>query len=358
MDLPLEDEAGLSLEDEADLSVSEDLLPEEPLYLPEELSGEIDIQPLQEEPLEEGDLNSQFFEEATEQADALEPEDESMDIDTDIDISDEPISPPLGFDYAPGALPPLEDSPELQMLQEEGVTPMTEAPNDTTYLDEDLPAEENFDEDALDLSNAVIDEPDLSGDVVENPIQEPSPESISIDLDLEEPLELPEEDAGEVAELPGDDQEEISIDIEGEDFDFQETSLDTEESQEAVESGAPDVWDETTEVSPEENFAQVVPEDFVVEADDTQVPFDNALAMEEPIPDESAFLYTGEEEVATGEDAPVQPNIPNNLKQELKVVLSYMDQLLESLPEEKIEEFARSEYYNTYKKLFEELGLV
>jgi hypothetical protein len=35
-----------------------------------------------------------------------------------------------------------------------------------------------------------------------------------------------------------------------------------------------------------------------------------------------------------------------------------MDQLLESLPEDKIEEFAKSEYYETYKKLFEELGLV
>ena len=50
--------------------------------------------------------------------------------------------------------------------------------------------------------------------------------------------------------------------------------------------------------------------------------------------------------------------IPSNLKQELKTVLSYMDQLLESLPEDKIEEFAKSEYFDTYKKLFEELGLV
>ena len=50
--------------------------------------------------------------------------------------------------------------------------------------------------------------------------------------------------------------------------------------------------------------------------------------------------------------------IPNHLKTELKTVLSYMDQLLESLPDEKIEEFAQSEYYDTYKKLFKELGLV
>ena len=34
-----------------------------------------------------------------------------------------------------------------------------------------------------------------------------------------------------------------------------------------------------------------------------------------------------------------------------------MDQLLESLPEEKIEEFAKSEYFDTYKRLFDELGI-
>ena len=45
------------------------------------------------------------------------------------------------------------------------------------------------------------------------------------------------------------------------------------------------------------------------------------------------------------------------MKQEIKSVLSYMDQLLENLPEEKIAEFARSEQFETYKKLFAELGL-
>jgi hypothetical protein len=55
-------------------------------------------------------------------------------------------------------------------------------------------------------------------------------------------------------------------------------------------------------------------------------------------------------------DAPAE-TIPEELKEEIKTVLSYMDQLLENLPEEKIEEFARSEQFSTYKKLFKELGL-
>lgn len=49
--------------------------------------------------------------------------------------------------------------------------------------------------------------------------------------------------------------------------------------------------------------------------------------------------------------------LPVELKDEIKSVLSYMDQLLESLPEDKIEEFARSEHFEVYKKLFEELGI-
>ena len=46
-----------------------------------------------------------------------------------------------------------------------------------------------------------------------------------------------------------------------------------------------------------------------------------------------------------------------DLKQDIKSVLLYMDQLLENLPEDKIVEFAKSDEFVTYKKLFSELGL-
>jgi pilus assembly protein FimV len=46
-----------------------------------------------------------------------------------------------------------------------------------------------------------------------------------------------------------------------------------------------------------------------------------------------------------------------DLRSDIRSVLSYLDQLLEALPEEKIREFAQSEYFNRYKRLFEELGL-
>jgi len=49
--------------------------------------------------------------------------------------------------------------------------------------------------------------------------------------------------------------------------------------------------------------------------------------------------------------------IPDDLKEDIRTVLKYMDHLLEALPDEKIQEFASSEYFVMYKKLFEDLGL-
>jgi hypothetical protein len=55
--------------------------------------------------------------------------------------------------------------------------------------------------------------------------------------------------------------------------------------------------------------------------------------------------------------APNGAAIPDNLKDEIRSVLKYMDRLLEALPDEKIKEFAESDYFVMYKKLFEDLGL-
>jgi hypothetical protein len=50
-------------------------------------------------------------------------------------------------------------------------------------------------------------------------------------------------------------------------------------------------------------------------------------------------------------------SLPGDLKDEIKEVLKYMDELLESLPEDKIQEFARSEHFEVYKRIFEDLGI-
>ena len=63
------------------------------------------------------------------------------------------------------------------------------------------------------------------------------------------------------------------------------------------------------------------------------------------------FYLTEKDESAKDDDVNAE------LKKDIKSVLLYMDQLLENLPEEKIIEFAKSDEFTTYKKLFSELGL-
>lgn len=52
-----------------------------------------------------------------------------------------------------------------------------------------------------------------------------------------------------------------------------------------------------------------------------------------------------------------EKTISSGLTKEIKSVLAYMDQLLESLPDNKIKEFAESEYFDKYNRIFDELGI-
>ncbi len=52
------------------------------------------------------------------------------------------------------------------------------------------------------------------------------------------------------------------------------------------------------------------------------------------------------------------PRFSPEFVEELRAMFSYMDKLLESLPDAKIEEFARSPYFDSYKRIFEILGIV
>jgi hypothetical protein len=101
----------------------------------------------------------------------------------------------------------------------------------------------------------------------------------------------------------------------------------------------------------------------VEESDSGPMPLDTVLS--EDMEPAEALEETDEippaaipEELELQETPDTGEAVPDKLKQDVKSVLLYLDQLLASLPEEKIEEFASSEYYDTYKKLFEDLGLL
>jgi hypothetical protein len=54
--------------------------------------------------------------------------------------------------------------------------------------------------------------------------------------------------------------------------------------------------------------------------------------------------------------APVA-DFPPAVHEDVKRLLAYLDRLLESLPEDKVDEFARSEYFDLYRKVFEYFDL-
>jgi hypothetical protein len=293
--------------------------------------------------------------------------------------------------------PPANEFPEIEIMAEEGAKPVTQAPEDTSYLEEPLEETEE-----LDLSEIPLHEEALGGmpGIREEgePIEE-TEEAISImeealpeiegleDITLgmeASPGYMPEPEAVEEAR-PVEALPEI------EDIDFGEISL-AEESSASVE--------EVEEVEEAEEVEELdVMEDDLSPVETSTIE-DNELAARleeatikpaEPVsfhPDEipmdlddSFFVGAPEaarpEELEPMEAAPPEPVAPakkaeapkatpqpqaggenDRLKNEIRGVLSYLDKLLESLPESKIDEFAHSEYFDTYKKLFEELGLV
>jgi hypothetical protein len=352
--------------------------PEIPLEIPPDDFTEIPLEETPEEPLVESPVEESPVEPPAEESPA-EPSGEELSLpeeaageelslpqDFSVEIlpedkAEEAISLPpedlISIDDALGSdIELLDDmSLDLRQLRDEGVEPMTAPPEDTSYLEEDPLAldQDQFDRISLDLSGAVIDEPDLSGELQDNPIAEPSLDDISIDLDIEEPL-LDEGEIHGFEETPpaGEPEEEILIDLPTEEFAGEAGG---EKAEEALETGF--------EEPEEEPFDQVIPEGFE-DGDETS---SAALLDETLLEDDEPFA--AELDAGTAEPSPeIQDeageggsgeaaNIPANLKRDLKSVLSYMDQLLESLPEEKIEEFAKSEYFDTYKKLFEELGI-
>ncbi len=131
----------------------------------------------------------------------------------------------------------------------------------------------------------------------------------------------------------------------GED-DFSFDTLEQGEASDLPEEISVPKTDEAAEPEAAEAIGEI-PADIVPPAEDEIAP-----AQEEPPVDAPAIAEPADEETTGTSDA-----ISANLKQEIKSVLTYMDQLLENLPEDKITEFAQSEQFEAYKKLFKDLGL-
>jgi hypothetical protein len=339
-------------------------------------------------------LNTADFttEDASESESPIELDAETLNQDIsasdDGDLLDESLLPESGDYSTPSMIEPaieevrigeadsvdevVEDSSGLDFAVEAGVTPVTPAPDDTSYLESP---------DSLDMEGGapLEDEPLVEPDLSEFDL---GPEDLEPRLEIEEELPLASgNDKGEAA------LEELTLDIEAgpdyvadldvdknaseaeyldtipeiEEANFSEINLHEEDSTPSASSDASEVeeidslsdmdFSSTPEPSPELEEMPLVEEeeDLILSPEKESVPLPHEASA--PSSPKAAPAAAVPETLGTDGDG-------DRLKSEIKSVLSYLDKLLDSLPEDKIEEFARSKYFDTYKKLFEELGLV
>ncbi|MDR2490877.1 MAG: hypothetical protein LBD20_05690, partial [Spirochaetaceae bacterium] len=199
---------------------------------------------------------------------------------------------------------------------------------------------------------------------------------IAADADTEQPedaAELPDFDIGadadteqpeEAAELPDFDiaaetaAEQAIEDIEIPDFDIAAEAgqpdfggFNAEPSAHEAETAVDTAADESAELP---DFSGLINEEI-----DNEASGDGAANLEDAPPDaeNKAAEQKPKEKKKGGGRTTDTAHIPDSFKKELKTVLTYMDKLLEALPDDKIAEFARSEHFETYKKLFKDLDI-
>ncbi len=181
-----------------------------------------------------------------------------------------------------------------------------------------------------------------------------------LEAEDEVPIELPEEEII-LEDLPEPEAAEPEPMSPEELESFDEIQIDLPESEEAA--GIEELPEITLDEEEDQPVDIELGEEFDLSSSEKEALASETLDLEEeellePVePVKATHSATTTAPAAPTKAAPAEEEIPDDLKTEIKSILKYMDQLLEALPEDKIEEFARSEYFEVYKKLFDELGL-
>ena len=221
--------------------------------------------------------------------------------------------------------------------------------------DEDILSDDDF---AMEFESAQtenIEEPTLDDVDYTN---------ISKENDLPEEISVPKNDDILVESSPTDLLETKDSENEGENSSdsFDEDPFELSAVEPSISETLTDEKLDYLSKTPEEAEQNVNPEEVLElpESEETENAKENESAEEvETEKTEATQENISEPEELSSEEPETKESkdISDDLKTEIKSVLSYMDQLLENLPENKIAEFAQSEQFDTYKKLFKELGL-
>ena len=253
-------------------------------------------------------------------------------------------------DAAEEALGELEAEPELETAIDVDLA--------ADLVLEQMPARAPADTSGLGALGALADAELELEDLPEIELVEEGGEPAEIEADLESLSEL----EAEPEELAAVEEPESSVDLEALASENEEPipMLDLA-GPEDLEIGELEAVDEETDKEIEIAFEAEpsTPPRAPAKPAATAEPLEQLLEVEEvpeidpaPAPPSRARSPSGAKSPAAGTSA-----VPDDLKDEIRAVLKYMDHLLEALPEDKIQEFASSDYFAMYKKLFEELGL-
>ena len=265
--------------------------------------------------------------------DLQEPELDELKMDNDFDENDEDLQEEIDIPKEENAVETEEEVNEDESFEEPETNDFIESINavDPTISETLTEDRLKYLEDTFEDDSEVTEE---SEETPEEPVQEET-EEVSEEYTVSEPEETIEEDdeleesnepTEDVFNSPQWDNEVPSV----------ENILAENDTIEDVATTESDIITEEEIVEPETD------EDNIVQ--------DN---IEEPnLSAEEEITQVVEKPVATNTTSPT-----SKIQDDIKSVLVYMDQLLENLPEEKIEEFAKSEHFDTYKKLFSELGI-
>ena len=227
-----------------------------------------------------------------------------------------------------------------------------------TTIDEDVFSDNSIFEEPAD-DNVIIEDPVIEESITEEADIEKTEEITAeneISEELPDEIEIPRiEDISSDSEILVSDDSSLTIDTTGIDDEITISPIDEMfEDDTSIESNL--TSDKLSYISEDKDNPVKTKSPAEESIGDLDLPSPSLDDIdEEPVIEETLIEEPIESKVIS-EPAP-NGEIPGDLKQEIKSVLSYMDQLLENLPEEKISEFAQSEHFVTYKKLFQELGL-
>ena len=141
---------------------------------------------------------------------------------------------------------------------------------------------------------------------------------------------------------------------------LEELENDTGSPWEAAVATPPVAAGDTAAVVAPEAQAQAPPPGGQDHAAEDEAAGDIQLVAEaEPEPPAAAPVETLPAEDPLPEARPPAggAELEGQVREEVRSVLAYLDQLLDALPPEKVREFAQSKHFATYKKLFREFGL-